>query len=297
MALSIDAKTVKRSDLLAVTPEDIIVSEDDRGRSTPPSDVVIKALALSILTHGQRQAVECRKATGNKLALTMGFTRHAAVSLIRQGFEHNGVEYGDPEYLLKTTVVTTNAETAFINNIVENAHRNATSPIDDAINMQKLRDRYGKDDVEIAGLYRCTVTHVQRMSGLLGLSAKHQSMVHEKAMPVSAALDLLEVDESERDAIIDTAIEGKPKVDGTLVKSAVRKKIIEKAAESGDDAKPAKNSKTQRTVKEVRAFFEVEAKATGESHDFAQAMVDFINGTITDEAFKTEFDALFNNDL
>lgn len=290
MAKTIDATELKRSDLYSVTPEDIIVSEDDRGRSTPPSDTVIKQLALSILAHGQRQAIECRKDVGNKLRLNMGFTRYEAVMLIRKGFEYNGTTYHDPNFLLKTTVSNTNAETAFIHNIVENAHRNATSPVDDAINQQKLRNRYGKNDADIAELYQCTVTHVQRMASLLGLSAELQTKVHEGTLPVSAAIDLLAVPEDKRDEILALATdEESAKVSGQAVKAQVRDAVINSKKDKGDTTK-APRSTMQRTVKEIRAFFEIESQATGDSGGFAKVVVEFINGELTAEDFKSSYD-------
>jgi ParB-like chromosome segregation protein Spo0J len=288
---NIEAEEIKRSDLLSITPQDIVVNEDDRGRTTPPSEAVVKNLAVSILEHGQRQAVECRK-VGGQLHLNMGFTRHAAVMLIRAGFEHNGAFYQDADHLLKTTVANTNAETAFINNIVENAHRNATTAIDDAFNQHRLRDKYGKTDQEIAKLYQCTITHVQRLASLLGLSSRLQTMVHEGILPVSAAIDLLSVGEDDRDDIVLAALnDAKDKVDGQIVKKLARAWIIAAKKAGKITGKTAKGV-TQRTIKEVRAFFEKAALVGGDAGDCAQTIVQFINGDADDEAMQKAWDTL-----
>lgn len=291
MALKIDAGDVKRGDYFFISPFEIIVKEDLRGRHRPITDDAIIAMAISFVRHGQRQAVECRRVEGNKLQLNLGFTRTNAARLLREGFEVEGETFHDPEFRLKVQVVDCNDKQAFINNVVENCHRNQTSDVDDAHNQNRLRDLYGYTDGDIKDLYGYKNTNkVGRLRQLLQLDDTILDRVHAGTLPTQAALDLLDAPSEEREAILaeaETTQEGKIK--GTSVRTVVREHIL------NDDNKPEvadtptaaddKKGAKPRTMREIRNYFgewsESEEPALAR---FAKDFLKWANGKSTDKA-------------
>lgn len=274
---------VRRGDVFFVDPFQVIVSEEMRGRCTPPTEDKIISLAESMLDYGQRQPVECRRDGLNRLVLSMGFTRTAAARLIRDGYEIDGQRRCDPEFKMKVLLTDANEETAFLHNIVENAHREATSPIDDAMNQQKLRDRYGKSDAEIARLYRCDYTKIGRLRKLLNLSAEAQNLIHRGAMTVQAGIDILDLPEDQRQTAIAAATQANGNVSGSEVRSVVRDHILSNAEikKVTDDGEDAPRKIKPRTAREIREFFAEAAEEFGESKlgDFCKVMTLFVKGT------------------
>lgn len=276
MAIKIDAgDDVKRADYFFVDPNQIIVKEELRGRHTPPTEQEILNMAVSISTHGQRQPVECRRTADSKLLLTLGFTRTAAVRLIRAGFDYVDPNDGttkhvhDPEMKLKVVLSDANDQTAFINNIVENAHRNNTSPIDDAFNQKKLRESYGLSDAEITTLYQYTdLTKVGRLRKLLGLSNPIQLLIHRGDMSVQAGLDLLDLPEDKQQEAVAAATTAKGTVKGSEVRSIVRDHILNDDSRPAQPASTGKNRKRRggnepaakpRSMRELRLFLKAVA--------------------------------------
>lgn len=214
----------KRTDLLHLDADSVVVKDDLRGRAYQPTDEAVQKLAISIFQQGQIQPVEVRR-VGNQYLVNAGFTRTAAVRLLNHGFVYGGVEYHDPKLKLQCVPSAHNDEEAFERNIVENAIRNNTSPIDDAINQRKLREKYGKSDKEIAELYGIDAARVSRLKKLLQLPEDQRRMVHFGELTFQAALDLLDVPEDEREAII-LATAGKGKGRAAAIKKAVREAIM-----------------------------------------------------------------------
>jgi len=293
MALKIVAgDDVKRGDFFFVDPFQISVKEDLRGRCKPIAQEAIVAMAISFHENGQIQPVQCRRVEGNKLQLNLGFTRTNAARLLRDGFECDGENYHDPDFKLKVAVVDCNDQQAFINNIVENAQRNETSDVDDAINQERLRDRYGNSDAEIARLYGYpNQNKVGRLRKLLQLDQKILDMVHDGQLPTQAALELLDVPAVHREQIIaeaETTAAGKVKA--TSVRSVVRDHHLNddnKPEDSGDTttAETESTKKRPRTMREIRKW--LEAWADGEDADlasFAKSLLKFAEGKIGEAA-------------
>lgn len=230
MALSINAGAdARRTDLFMVDPYQIIVKEDLRGRLKPPTQEQIIDMAESLAKHGQQQPVQVRKVHDKQVQLVLGFTRCAAARLIREGFDFVNPATGEterihfPEFKLKVVVADVNEEQALLHNIIENAHRKDTSPIDDAYNHNKLRDKMGKTDAEITRIYRYKDSNrVGRCRKLLGLPNDVQEMVHDGRMAVSAALALLELPEEEMKTAIAAAVQDNGKVSGAAINDIVR---------------------------------------------------------------------------
>lgn len=300
MALSVfSSEPVKRSDILSVSPNDVVVKEELRGRKFRPSDEDIIEMAMSIFDHGQRQPIEVRRQTigenKNMLVTTSGFTRTAAVRLIREGFTGTDDQFRqDAEYMLKVMVVDCDDKKAFLNNIIENAHRNGTSDIDNAHNQQELREKYGYSDADIARLYQYKQQNkVGILRKLLQLTEDEQKLVHLGLMPVSTAVELLALPAEERAALIATIQDGDAtqKIRGSVVVEAIRNKVL---ADTDEDAA----SKTAvavdpskfkpRSMAAVKKFFDKQIEGEGTDPAIVRFSKDFLKylaGKTTDKAF------------
>jgi ParB/RepB/Spo0J family partition protein len=293
---------VKRGDLYMVDPFQIMVNEASRGRFKAPDESKIIEMAESMIEHGQQQPIQVRKIKPeNKLQVTFGFTRTAAARLIRTGFtDSQGVEQKNEEFMLQIKVVDANEETAFINNIVENAHRNLTSPIDDAYNQKRLRDQMGKSNAEIARLYKWDAGKVGKYQDLLTLSDAYQQQIHDGTMPVSAAYNLLELPEDQRAAAIAAATnENTGKVVATQVASQVREHHLRDEGHEhigNNSPAPVVASAKPLSVKELRTYWENHA----ENHvdpaikKFAKTLVAFMAGKRAIKTMDRELEALLD---
>jgi ParB/RepB/Spo0J family partition protein len=264
MAATINAGEVRRGDLWFVDPFQIIVKEELRGRHTPPTEDAILDMAVSIMDNGQQQPVQCRRLPDKRLQLSLGFTRTAAARLIRHGFtDSDGVERKDEEFMLQVKITDANDQQAFVNNVIENAHRNQTSPIDDAHNQHKLRETYGYADAQITKLYRYRDENkVGRLRRLLSLPKEVQQMVHGGTMPVKAALELLDLPDDKRDEAIKAATNESGQVVAAKVTQQVREHILsdqEDQSHAGGNG-PADDMPKPRykplVLAEVRKFYE-----------------------------------------
>lgn len=271
MATRINAgENVRRGDLFFIDPYEIIVSEELRGRHLPPTEDQIIEMACSLLEHGQLQPVNARRVKDQRLSLTAGFTRTAAARMIREGFtDPDGNERKDEAFVLQVKIKDCNDREAFTANVIENARRNATSPMDDAHNQNKLRD-YGMTDTEIGKLYgERNSARVSRLAKLLRLNDEAQLLVHQGALSVDAALAVLDLPDEEQKKAVAKASSGE-KVTGAEVKRQVREHHLRdqhEAEPTGDGKEPqamvpsGKTPKLPLSIKEVRSFFETLATA------------------------------------
>lgn len=301
---------IKRQEYFMVSPEDIIIREELRGRRFPPSDRQIIEMAMSIMDHGQRQPIECRRQTvgGNKntLVATSGFTRTNAIRLIRQGFvDTDGVDRVDPAIRVKVVVVDCASDKeAFEHNIVENAHRNATSDIDDAHNQNVLRDKYGYNDVEIGKIYQYSSSNkVGRLRQLLQLSDDEQLLVHNRLLSTQAALDLLELDPEKRAEVIAACQKGDEttKINGSQIQDAVRDlilndvekiNVVETVVETTTETEGTKKKFKPRTMSNLRKFLEstvADEKTDPVVSRFVGDLQKWLGGRVGDQAMHNAF--------
>jgi ParB-like chromosome segregation protein Spo0J len=269
MATNINAGSdVKRGDLFWVDPSEIIVREELRGRAAPPSEEKIIAMAESILRETQLQPVKCRRNADKRLVLTAGFTRCAAARLIRDGFTGSDEEFHkQPEFRLQVCISDMPDDQAKLANIAENALRNDTNPIDDAINQEWIRQTLGLSNAEIGRRYYRDKAGVKvgKCARLLTLDKDAQDLVASGDLSVDAALSMLDLPESQRNEIVALAAKKEQKVTGADVKRQVREHHLrdQHDAEPTDDGKEpqamapsGKSPKLPLSIKEVRSFFE-----------------------------------------
>jgi hypothetical protein len=301
---------VKRGDLFMIDPYQIIVKEELRGRHFPPTEQMIIDMALSMMENGQRQAVECRKVENDKLLLVLGFTRTAAARLIREGFIHpeTNEQVVDTEFKIKVIITDANDQKAFLNNIVENAHRNQTSAIDDAFNQHRLRDQYGLSDSEIRHLFQYRDQNkVGRLRKLLSIPTQAQSLVHEGRLPVQAALDILEIeDETARNEAWEKVYadcESNGNTRASEVRALVRQHHLNDDHKEGQDEQTgepaAKVSKAKPlSCKEIRTFFEnlAENSVDESIQAFANTSLLWLSGKRADKTMLKAIDALLDGE-
>lgn len=295
MASSINAGDAKRGDMWLVDPFEMDVQENLRGRHKPPTEEQVIERALSMMKHGQLQPVEGRKLANKRIQIIMGFTRTNAARLIRKGFtDAEGVHHCDPKFMLKLVVVTANDREAFTYNIVENAHRNYTSDVDDAHNHRILSERYGMTDAEITALYQYKDKgRVGRLRKLLLLPEEVQDQVHDGRMTVTAALDLLELPSDKQAEVIKAATKDTGKVDTGKVRSQVRDHILadQEPKDSGAEILPPAGPPRSkaRSMGELRAFLKEEPCGKTQT-EFATAMLEWLDGNTTNKQFAEAFD-------
>jgi len=290
MSTQINATDIKRGDRYFVDPFQVVVKEELRGRHVIPDLDDIARLAVSMLTDGQLQAVVCRRDEQNRPVLVAGFTRTAACRLIRTGFQFEGQDYHDPEFRLQFTLTDCNDAEAFRRNIVENCHRNATTPIDDAHNQRRLRDAYGLNDSEIAKLYEVSPNKVCQYKKLLSLSSDEQTLVHIGQLSVATALNLLEVPAEDRAVIVANATTDSGKVSGAVVRESVRNNILNDnsdplgLSDGTPTVAPEPSKLIPRSMKEVKSWLSStvdDENTTTEIKNFCEVFLKYIEGRKT----------------
>ncbi len=274
MAITInvaDKKEIARQDTFIVPPSDIIRGQNSRVIQAANYKDCVTARAVSIATEGQLQPAEARRDADKRLVLTLGFTRLDAVELLREGFEHDGVKYHDPDAKLWVKVVDCSPEEAFIRGIVENNDRNDVTDLQEAKAHEYLRTVLGKTDTEISKIYGYTnLNRTMALRKLVSLDGKTQQLVHEGKLSLHAALLTKDLTEEQRAAIIDGATDSKGRVAGNVVKELLRHNAeVETDTEptgegEGDDAEPAapKAKSLKRSTKDVQNWIAEQIAST-----------------------------------
>lgn len=158
-------------------PEEVTIPSELNGRHDLPD---IEELIHSIVTHGQIQPVLFRREGGN-MVLVSGFSRLRAIAEINK----RGLK---PMPMRLRGVVTLMTEhQAFLATIEENRVRNATTPMDDAHNIQRLLHNYSMTEEEVAATYRASTAWVRDRLQLLELTSEAAEAVHTGRVKPSAA--------------------------------------------------------------------------------------------------------------
>lgn len=268
---------VKRTDLLKINPADINVNEGLNARKFGHTPSGIKILADSIARYGQKQPVSIRNIGNGQYELVTGYGRHSAVTLINNDSDLRELaNLGDSEFLrLEAKPTRANDTQVFVDSIIENAHRNETSPVDDAHNIKRLIEEYGFSWDQVADIYPFDVAWAKRIyKKILVLSENLQKLVHSRQLPIGVAMSLSEIPEEQRAEVVKSATDESGNVKSSTVTSAIR------------DSKQNNGRGLRRSLVELRNIFQ--GIKDGELYDdatkkFADDMLNFIAGTIGEQ--------------
>ena len=301
-----------RQDTFRVDPADVKNGRNARMVEAADYAETVRRLAVDLFLNGQLQPVECRRDKDNTLIQNFGFTRKAAVELLRAGFDATDPRTGsvtrfhDPDARLWVKVVDCGPDEAFLRGVKENLERKDTTDLQEALQHQEIRTTMGWTDARIAREYGYTnQNRVAALSKLLTLSEKTKTAVHAGKLALYTALDTLKIDDpEEREAVLDGAVTEKGRVDGALVRKMIRDNLAAKAApvpdidtadgpdaapvlspsEAAESAAPAKAVK--RTLAELKGFIaevidEHTVADAGVKELFA-ALAKWVEGTVAD---------------
>jgi len=176
MAVEFDIKAPRTSEY-GFLPEELDVDPNLNGRHDLPD---LQPLIQSILTHGQLQPVTIRKSAG-KPVLVAGFTRWRAVA------EINSKRLTPKPLRLRCSYTQLSEREAFLANIEENRVRNATTPMDDAYNINRLMRVYQMTVEDCAEAYRASIAWVKSRLELLELCPEAEQAVREGRLGGTAA--------------------------------------------------------------------------------------------------------------
>lgn len=192
---------------VSVKPSKLVFrAQELQGRSTPLSEEEYVALADSMRTNGQQQPLQVRAVEGtDTYEILFGNSRGKAGLLIANGYASPQRKEPFPansDFTLRCEVIECSDEQAFVNNVVENAQRNACSPMDNARNQQYLREKLEMSDAAIARVYGWSGSaNVNRIKKLLGLPEYYQELVHKGVMGFKAGVLMVDAkDIAEKDA-------------------------------------------------------------------------------------------------
>ncbi len=258
-----------------IDPLKVELDDNLNGRYGSVSDEKIRAMALSLIHNGQKQPIIIRRlgiGQATRYAVVAGFTRTKAARLINTDPELRALAESKSRmkpgevFALRFELNTLNDKEALWHNVVENLHRNDLSPIDKALCQRRLRDA-GYSDDEIAELYDCKVTWLDKLETLLLLSDEHRRLVHTGELCLNAAFELLGVMPEQRDKVLSET-GGKP--------SEMKK------------AKRASGQKVGRSRSEVFKFLKTAKEAEYQNprtQVILASMHDLMSGEIDEEAF------------
>lgn len=157
MAVEFTGATGSRTSEYRFLPEMLEIDPAMNGRHELPD---VAWIVDSILRHGQLQPVTIRRTAG-KPVLVAGFSRWRAVSQI------NKEKLTEKPLELRCSYTALTEKQAFLANIEENRVRNATTPMDDAYNIQRLINVYQMTEDEVADAYRASASWVKGRLGLI----------------------------------------------------------------------------------------------------------------------------------
>jgi len=227
MAVQFDTPITRGVTEWAALPEELEVDPKANGRHELPN---IDWIIDSIMTFGQIQPVVIRK-TGGKPVLVAGFSRWRAVN------EINKRNLMEKPLKLRCSYTALNEKQAFLANIEENRVRNATTPMDDAYNIQRLINVHQMTEAEIAGVYRESVKWVKDRLQLIEATPEVEKEIRAGTIKGTAAKEIAKLSVEHQKNLAKVA-----KQNGTVTPADIRK-------ETGKpEKKPTKELPAVKTV-------------------------------------------------
>ena len=97
---------------------------------------------------------------------------------------------------------------AFLQAYASNLHRDALTPVDAAVGMQRIREDFGlASDEEVAAKLRKSIGWVRQMNALLGLDSKTRRTLRERSEPIAVAVGLRAQRPEDRGPTLDAIAE------------------------------------------------------------------------------------------
>lgn len=279
MAIAINEEIeFKRDNIFNVNPDHMIVEPEENGRPFGLEQQKIVELAYKILKDGQKTPGKARRVQDNRLKLTAGNYRHAAICYINK---HNLTE--KPMWF-RVEVVDQSPEKAFLENIIENRDRNQVSIVGDAKNIDRLLTLFSWSDDKICEFYGTedadgkkpmSPAWLGNMRLLLRLAEKHLKLIDSGVISATFGRRLAEVAEEERDTMLEAAMAEAG--DGKVTESDILTVVRRARAEKPDVTKAGKA--TSLRMPEVRKSFQYltspEAKSSPKMTQFAESFLAF----------------------
>lgn len=308
----------KSQKIVVGAPEDLLVNDENnlsRALSLADRAVEVKQRAVDIFDNGQTQPVRCYPGRGAKPVVYIGFTRAAAVQMIRDGFqvptgevetvpgekEGETVErpvfrtIRDENFPLSYVVDEITEAEADIRGLADNYQNNKPNDLDLARSGKALQDKHGLNDTQITQLLNISDPFkFGRVKKLLRAPSFVQEAVQAGTLATSAALTALDAEGEGRTAamalIKEKAAEGKAPTQGQ-----VKKAINDAGSTDGTQARPS-----ARTGSEIRNDFTVleselqnDATIPAEYVLFVGETLRYLNGKITFKTLTKKYDEAF----
>ena len=209
MAVEFDVKGTRTSEY-GYLPEELDVDPALNGRHDLPD---IQWIVDSILKHGQLQPVTIRRAAG-KPVLVAGFSRWRAITHI------NADGLTEKPLRLRCSYTALTEKQAFLANIEENRVRNATTPMDDAYNIQRIINVYQMTEQEVADSYRASVPWIKGRLQLIELDPAAEKEVRAGTIKGTAAKAIAKLNKTHQRNLAKVAREK-----GKLTPADVRREV------------------------------------------------------------------------
>ena len=254
------------------------------------------ARAVDIYNGGQLVPCVVRKKEDGKLELIAGFGRCRSVTLIRNGFRAEEVQYHDADRKLLVRIddsIKTDVD-AFVASIRENV-RKEVSPINVASQQEVLRKDYGLSDTAISEIYGYNNTNaISRNKKLLTAPQEVQKLVHKGELSVDACVNLLKLPKDKQDELLTSGGKVTAAKVNEVIAAEIEKK--EEAAEGpkGDKAdakekdvsvRPRNTAAVVKTLDGILDDADAEPALSDTVVAFLKDLKKFINNRITEDTF------------
>ena len=230
MAKSVNSEGIdlKRGDTFRPYPEDVLWDWKDNGRAEgEPDPEEIEKKRASLVLHGQLMPVVFTLNHEKRIKLVAGFYRLLGM------MKENETRAPESRMRLEGVIKDGNPEEMFAKNIAENRDRKETGPIDDAFNVRRWKEQFGKTDEEICLIYATEIdpktgrlkpmssAWLENMRKLLSLPKDLQDKIRRKEISATIGYTLADMAPETRGAALKTAAgDGKPVSAAKVVKAA-----------------------------------------------------------------------------
>jgi ParB/RepB/Spo0J family partition protein len=281
---------VSRSDVFLVDPRALVVNWaknlSRRGQEPEVNEDLIR-LARSMMPRkgspgdpgestGQLQPILCRPLPDRRVEVVGGWRRvRAALYLLESGL--------CPDFKIKYVSTRMSDSEAALANMTENLEREDPTPLQLAYAARSLTEDHGLAMEQVARSLRQSVSWLERLLDLIGAPAVIQNAVESKELPVTVALELVNLPAGEQIAAFSEQQTSGEKLTVAGVKAKRRKH----AETNGSTRVPS------RGLKDLKAFLESKLEPDGVGRNLAKHLVQWLAGHETDAqmeaAWKREF--------